>query len=217
MAENKGRISQVISGVVDVVFENGVLPKINNALHCNLDGKTITLEVVQHIGENVVRTISMQAAEGLYRGLEVVDTGAPISIPVGDEVLGKIMDVCGNVLDGTKISNKCERWSIHRSAPELKNQTPRSEILVTGIKVIDLLAPFLKGGKIGLFGGAGVGKTVLITELINNVAKAHGGKSVFAGVGERTREGNDLYHEMMQSGLIDQKNPENSKVVLVYG
>ena len=217
MAENKGRISQVISGVVDVVFENGVLPKINNALHCNLDGKTITLEVVQHIGENVVRTISMQAAEGLYRGLEVVDTGAPISIPVGDEVLGKIMDVCGNVLDGTKVSDKCERWSIHRQAPELKNQTPRSEVLVTGIKVIDLLAPFLKGGKIGLFGGAGVGKTVLITELINNVAKAHGGKSVFAGVGERTREGNDLYNEMMASGLIDQKKPENSKVVLVYG
>ena len=208
---------QIISAIVDVEFESGILPKINSALKCDNGGKEITLEVVQHIGENTVRTISMQATEGLRRGLEVVDSGAPISIPVGDEVLGKIMDVCGNVLDGTKISNKCERWSIHRSAPELKNQTPRSEILVTGIKVIDLLAPFLKGGKIGLFGGAGVGKTVLITELINNVAKAHGGKSVFAGVGERTREGNDLYHEMMQSGLIDQKNPENSKVVLVYG
>ena len=217
MSNNKGKIVQIISAIVDVEFESGILPKINSALKCDNDGKEITLEVVQHIGENTVRTISMQATEGLRRGLEVVDSGAPISIPVGDEVLGKIMDVCGNVLDGTKISNKCERWSIHRSAPELKNQTPRSEILVTGIKVIDLLAPFLKGGKIGLFGGAGVGKTVLITELINNVAKAHGGKSVFAGVGERTREGNDLYHEMMQSGLIDQKNPENSKVVLVYG
>ena len=217
MSNNKGKIVQIISAIVDVEFESGILPKINSALKCENGGKEITLEVVQHIGENTVRTISMQATEGLRRGLEVVDSGAPISIPVGDEVLGKIMDVCGNVLDGTKISNKCERWSIHRSAPELKNQTPRSEILVTGIKVIDLLAPFLKGGKSGLFGGAGVGKTVLITELINNVAKAHGGKSVFAGVGERTREGNDLYHEMMQSGLIDQKNPENSKVVLVYG
>ena len=217
MEKNVGKISQIISGVVDVVFEEGVLPKINTALQCKLGDKIITLEVMQHIGENTVRTISMQATEGLSRGLEVVDTGMPISIPVGDEVLGKIMDVCGNVLDGTKISDKCERWSIHRQAPELKNQTPRSEVLVTGIKVIDLLAPFLKGGKIGLFGGAGVGKTVLITELINNVAKAHGGKSVFAGVGERTREGNDLYNEMMASGLIDQKNPENSKVVLVYG
>ena len=217
MEKNVGKISQIISGVVDVVFEEGVLPKINTALQCKLGDKIITLEVMQHIGENTVRTISMQATEGLSRGLEVVDTGMPISIPVGDEVLGKIMDVCGNVLDGTKISDKCERWSTHRQAPELKNQTPRSEVLVTGIKVIDLLAPFLKGGKIGLFGGAGVGKTVLITELINNVAKAHGGKSVFAGVGERTREGNDLYNEMMASGLIDQKNPENSKVVLVYG
>lgn len=217
MENNIGKISQIISGVVDVEFENGVLPKINNALHCKLEDKIITLEVVQHVGENTVRTISMQAVEGLRRGLEVMDTGKPISIPVGDEVLGKIMDVCGNVLDGTKVSDKCERWSIHRQAPELKNQTPRREVLVTGIKVIDLLAPFLKGGKIGLFGGAGVGKTVLITELINNVAKAHGGKSVFAGVGERTREGNDLYNEMMASGLIDQVKPENSKVVLVYG
>ena len=217
MEKNIGRISQIISGVVDVVFENGVLPKINNALQCKLGDKTITFEVVQHIGEDTVRTISMQATEGLSRGLEVVDTGMPITIPVGDEVLGKIMDVCGNLLDGTKISDKCERWSIHRPAPVLKDQTPRSEVLVTGIKVIDLLAPFLKGGKVGLFGGAGVGKTVLITELINNVAKAHGGKSVFAGVGERTREGNDLYHEMMGSGLIDQNNPEKSKVVLVYG
>ena len=217
MSTNKGKIVQIISGVIDVVFENGVLPKINNALHCKLGDKIITLEVVQHIGENTVRTISMQATEGLSRDLEVIDTNMPISIPVGDEVLGKIMDVCGNILDGTKISDKCERWSIHRPAPELKNQTPRSEILVTGIKVIDLLAPFLKGGKIGLFGGAGVGKTVLITELINNVAKKHGGKSVFSGVGERTREGNDLYNEMMASGLIDKENPENSKVVLVYG
>ena len=217
MEKNFGKISQIVSGVVDVVFDNCALPKIQNALTCKLGDTTITLEVVQHTGENVVRTISMQATDGLYRGLEVVDTGMPISIPVGDEVLGKIMDVCGNVLDGTKISDKCERWSIHRPAPALKNQTPRSEILVTGIKVIDLLAPFLKGGKIGLFGGAGVGKTVLITELINNVAKAHGGRSVFAGVGERTREGNDLYHEMMASGLIDQAKPENSKVVLVYG
>ena len=217
MDKNIGKISQIISGVIDVVFESGTLPKINNALHCMLGDKVITLEVMQHIGENTVRTISMQATDGLRRGLDVVDTGVPISIPVGDEVLGKIMDVCGNVLDGTKISDKCERWSIHRSAPALKNQTPKSEILVTGIKVIDLLAPFLKGGKIGLFGGAGVGKTVLITELINNVAKAHGGRSVFAGVGERTREGNDLYNEMMASGLIDQNKPENSKVVLVYG
>lgn len=217
MEVNKGKIVQIISGVVDVAFENDELPKINNALQCKLNDSIITLEVMQHIGENVVRTISMQATEGLSRGLEVIDTGMPISIPVGDEVLGKIMDVCGNMLDGTMISKQCERWSIHREAPALKNQTPKSEILVTGIKVIDLLAPFLKGGKIGLFGGAGVGKTVLITELINNVAKAHGGKSVFAGVGERTREGNDLYNEMMASGLIDQKQPENSKVVLVYG
>ena len=215
---NKGKISQVISAVVDVVFENENLPQINNALICKLpDGQVITLEVVQHTGERVVRTISMQATEGLYRGLEVEDTGKPISIPVGDEVLGKIMDVCGNLLDGTKLPENVEKWAIHRKAPELKNQTPKSEMLVTGIKVIDLLAPFLKGGKIGLFGGAGVGKTVLITELIHNVAMEHGGKSVFAGVGERTREGNDLYNEMMGSGLIDQKNPENSKVVLVYG
>ena len=210
MSTNKGKIVQIISGVIDVVFENGVLPKINNALHCKLGDKIITLEVVQHIGENTVRTISMQATEGLSRDLEVIDTNMPISIPVGDEVLGKIMDVCGNILDGTKISDKCERWSIHRPAPELKNQTPRSEILVTGIKVIDLLAPFLKGGKIGLFGGAGVGKTVLIQELMNNIANEKGGISVFAGVGERSREGNDLYYEMQKTGVIN-------KTALVFG
>ncbi len=215
---NKGYISQIISAVVDVTFDNCQLPKINNALKCKLsDSQDLVLEVVQHIGENVVRTIAMQSTEGLCRGLEVIDTAETISVPVGDITMGKIIDVCGNFIDGTKCPEGTQRWSIHRDPPALKSQSPKSEILVTGIKVIDLLVPYLKGGKIGLFGGAGVGKTVLITELINNVAKKHGGKSVFCGVGERTREGNDLYHEMIQSGVVDTQDPSKSKVVLVYG
>ncbi|MEN9782509.1 MAG: hypothetical protein RL208_659 [Pseudomonadota bacterium] len=216
--QNIGVVRQVISAVVDVYFKSDQLPSINNALLVKLDnGSEVVLEVVQHIGEGGVRTLAMQSTDGLYRGLEAIDTGAPIKVPVGNAVLGKIMDVCGNFVDNTKCPEDVEKWAIHRAAPSLTAQSSKYEVFNTGIKVIDLLAPFLKGGKIGLFGGAGVGKTVLITELINNVAKAHSGKSVFAGVGERTREGNDLYHEMIQSGVINLQNPEDSKVVLVYG
>lgn len=216
--EIHGFISRVVSAVVDITFNDTSLPKIGHALICELDDKTkITMEVVQHIGDRGVRAISMQSTDGMYRGMKVVDTGSPISMPVGDAILGKILNVCGEFIDGTPQDDTLERWPIHRNPPALSEQASTTEILVTGIKVIDLLTPYIKGGKIGLFGGAGVGKTTLITELINNVAKAHGGKSVFVGVGERTREGNDLYHEMIQSGVIDLNNPENSKVVLVYG
>jgi len=215
--QNKGKITKVISAVVDVKFEEGHLPAILNALTCENDGKTLVLEVAQHLGENSVRAIAMDATDGLVRGLEVIDTGAQISVPVGQEVLGRIFDVIGNPIDGLGEIKTKEKRPIHAPAPDFVNQSTEKEILVTGIKVVDLLAPYSKGGKIGLFGGAGVGKTVLIMELINNIAKAHGGYSVFAGVGERTREGNDLYHEMMESGVINIEDPSKSKAALVYG
>lgn len=215
--QNTGKITQVISAVVDVEFENGELPAIYNALECLNDGKKLVLETVLHIGEKSVRTIAMDSTDGLTRGSEVKDTGKPITVPVGEATLGRIMNVIGEAIDEKGDIKANDHLPIHASAPELVKQATETEILVTGIKVIDLLAPYAKGGKIGLFGGAGVGKTVLIMELINNVAKAHSGYSVFAGVGERTREGNDLYHEMMDSGVIDVKNLKNSKVALVYG
>jgi F-type H+-transporting ATPase subunit beta len=214
---NKGKITQVISAVVDVQFESGKIPAILSALETTNDGKKLILEVAQHLGENSVRTIAMDATDGLVRGQEVVDTGAPISVPVGKQTLGRIFDVVGNTIDERGQVTGGKRAPIHAAAPSFADQSTSKEILVTGIKVVDLLAPYVKGGKIGLFGGAGVGKTVLIMELINNIAKAHGGFSVFAGVGERTREGNDLYHEMMESKVIDLENPEKSKVALVYG
>ena len=211
-----GKVTQVIGAVVDVRFEEGV-PPILNGLECDNDGKKLVFEVAQHLGESTVRAIAMDTTDGLKRGMEVKDTGSPISVPVGKEVLGRIMNVTGEPIDERGKIGAKETAPIHASAPELVDQSTSSEILETGIKVIDLLAPYAKGGKIGLFGGAGVGKTVLIMELINNIAKAHGGYSVFAGVGERTREGNDLYHEMIESGVIDLEKPENSKVALVYG
>ncbi|MDX2083405.1 MAG: F0F1 ATP synthase subunit beta [Rickettsiales bacterium] len=215
--QNKGKITQVISAVVDVEFESGEMPAIYNALECFNEGKKLILEVALHVGERTVRAIAMDSTDGLTRGAEVIDLGAPISVPVGEETLGRIMNVIGEPIDEKGPIQSQELNPIHAPAPELSEQATETEILVTGIKVIDLLAPYSKGGKIGLFGGAGVGKTVLIMELINNVAKAHSGYSVFAGVGERTREGNDLYHEMMDSGVIDVKNLKNSKVALVYG
>ena len=213
--KNTGIITQVLGAVVDVRFDKD-LPAILSALTTENHGKTLVLEVAQHLGENSVRTIAMDSTEGLTRGQDVVDTGAPISVPVGPETLGRILNVIGEPIDerGPLVTKK--RQAIHQKAPEFIDQSTDTEILVTGIKVIDLLAPYAKGGKIGLFGGAGVGKTVLIMELINNVAKAHGGYSVFAGVGERTREGNDLYHEMIESGVIKTDGP-GSKVALVYG
>ncbi len=214
---NKGKITQVISAVVDVQFESGKLPTILNALETQNDGKTLIMEVAQHLGENSVRCIAMDSTDGLVRGQEVIDMGAPISVPVGPETLGRIFDVVGTTIDGKGACGATQRMSIHQKAPSFIEQATETEILVTGIKVVDLLAPYSKGGKVGLFGGAGVGKTVLIMELINNVAKAHGGYSVFAGVGERTREGNDLYHEMMESGVIDPNDHKKSKAALVYG
>ena len=213
---NNGKITQVIGAVVDVQFE-GDLPAILNALTTDNNGKELVLEVAQHLGENTVRAIAMDATEGLVRGQNVTDTGAPISIPVGNATLGRIMNVTGELVDEQGPVKTDARRSIHGEAPKFEDQSTESEILVTGIKVIDLLAPYTKGGKIGLFGGAGVGKTVLIMELINNIAKVHSGVSVFAGVGERTREGNDLYHEMIESGVIVPDNLEESKIALVYG
>jgi len=212
---NVGRVTQVMGAVVDVQFD-GELPNILNALHVQNQGKTLVLEVAQHLGEQSCRTIAMDSTEGLVRGQAAVDTGAPISMPVGPETLGRIVNVIGDAIDERGPVNAKKSSPIHRSAPEFVDQSTEAQILVTGIKVIDLLAPYAKGGKIGLFGGAGVGKTVTIMELINNVAKAHGGVSVFAGVGERTREGNDLYHEMIESGVIKLDGP-GSKVALVYG
>jgi len=213
--KNIGRITQVIGAVVDVQFE-GNLPDILTALETTNQGNRLVLEVAQHLGENTVRAIAMDATEGLVRGQEVADTGSPISVPVGPETLGRIMNVIGEGIDERGEVKTKERAPIHAPAPEFVDQSTETEILVTGIKVVDLLAPYSKGGKIGLFGGAGVGKTVLIMELINNIAKGHGGYSVFAGVGERTREGNDLYHEMIESGVIDLEG-DQSKVALVYG
>ena len=212
-----GQVTQVIGPVVDVRFPEGHLPAILNALEADVDGRRLVFEVAQHLGENSVRAIAMDATDGVTRGLVVTDTGAAISVPVGMETLGRIMNVIGEPIDERgPIGNK--HWSpIHAEAPSFVDQSTDDEILETGIKVIDLLAPYAKGGKIGLFGGAGVGKTVLIMELINNIAKGHGGYSVFAGVGERTREGNDLYHEMIESGVINLEDPSKSKVALVYG
>ncbi|MDR3516967.1 MAG: F0F1 ATP synthase subunit beta [Azospirillaceae bacterium] len=210
-----GKITQVLGAVVDVHFE-GALPAILNALHAQNQGKVLVLEVAQHLGENTVRTIAMDMTDGLVRGQDVVDTGAPISVPVGPETLGRIMNVIGEPIDERGPMTTTRTSPIHRSAPDFVDQSTESQMLVTGIKVVDLLAPYARGGKIGLFGGAGVGKTVLIQELITNIAKAHGGVSVFAGVGERTREGNDLYHEMMESGVI-KTDGSPSKVALVYG
>ena len=212
---NIGTITQITGAVVDVRFDAD-LPHILNALHVKADGRLIVLEVAQHLGESEVRTIAMDTTDGLVRGEKAVDTGSPIQMPVGPETLGRILNVIGEPVDERgPVGNKLT-LPIHRSAPEFVEQSTEAQILITGIKVIDLLAPYAKGGKIGLFGGAGVGKTVTIMELINNVAKAHGGVSVFAGVGERTREGNDLYHEMIEGGVIKLDGP-GSKVALVYG
>ena len=213
---NVGKITQVIGAVVDVQFEDN-LPEILTALETQNQGKTLILEVAQHLGENTVRTIAMDASEGLVRGQEVINTGNQISVPVGNATLGRIMNVTGDPVDEQGPVKSESRRPIHGDAPTFEQQSTATEILVTGIKVIDLLAPYTKGGKIGLFGGAGVGKTVLIMELINNIAKVHSGVSVFAGVGERTREGNDLYHEMIESGVIVPDNLEESKIALVYG
>ncbi|MFA7307860.1 MAG: F0F1 ATP synthase subunit beta [Hyphomicrobium sp.] len=221
MAKNVGKIQQVTGAVIDVHFE-GQLPEILNALETTNHGNRLVLEVAQHLGENTVRTIAMDSTEGLVRGQEVFDTGAPISVPVGDETLGRIMNVIGEPVDEAGPIKTPSVRAIHQPSPTFADQATEAQILVTGIKVVDLLAPYAKGGKIGLFGGAGVGKTVLIMELINNVAKAHGGYSVFAGVGERTREGNDLYYEMIESkvNLDPKKNngsAKGSKCALVYG
>ncbi len=206
----KGSVSQVMGPVVDVCFEEGFLPSIYNALTMKIGEKTLTVEVAQHIGDNVVRCIAMSSTDGLKRGTPVVDTGKTISVPVGRETLGRIFNVLGDTVDNKSFDDSVERWNIHRGAPSYSELSTSTEILETGIKVIDLICPYSKGGKIGLFGGAGVGKTVLIMELINNVAKQHGGLSVFTGVGERTREGNDLYNEMKESGVL-------ANTTLVYG
>tara|TARA_B100000686_G_C16720747_1_gene934793 strand:- start:122 stop:1612 length:1491 start_codon:yes stop_codon:yes gene_type:complete len=211
-----GKVTQILGAVVDVQFD-GAMPAILNALETENDGKTLVLEVAQHLGEKTVRTIAMDTTDGMVRGQTVKDTGAPISVPVGPGTLGRIMDVTGNPIDELGPVKTKQQFPIHREAPEFIDQSTDTEILVTGIKVVDLLAPYAKGGKIGLFGGAGVGKTVTIMELINNIAMNHGGVSVFAGVGERTREGNDLYHEMIESGVIKENGAEGSKAALVYG
>src|SRR3984885_9117341 len=220
MASNiVGRVTQVMGAVVDVQFD-GDLPYIQNALHTKISDRTLVLEVAQELGERTLRCIAMDSTDGLVRGQEVVDTGGPITVPVGPETLGRILNVIGEPIDEQGPVNAKKRYPIHREAPTFEEQAPSAEILVTGIKVVDLLAPYLKGGKVGLFGGAGVGKTVIIQELINNIAKAHGGVSVFAGVGERTREGNDLYHEMVDAGVIklgENGSTEGSKVALMYG
>ncbi|MGN1411749.1 MAG: F0F1 ATP synthase subunit beta [Oscillospiraceae bacterium] len=207
---NIGKIVQIIGAVVDVKFSKDNLPKLLNAIEIDNHGVKLTIEVAQHIGDDIVRCIAMSSTDGLVRGMDAIDTGKPIQVPVGKETLGRIFNILGEPVDEKPFTGSGERWSIHREAPSYEEQTASNEVLETGIKVIDLIAPYLKGGKIGLFGGAGVGKTVLIQELINNVANQHGGISVFTGVGERTREGNDLYNEMQESGVID-------KTVLVYG
>ena len=205
-----GKIVQIIGAVVDVRFQKHELPRLLNAIECDNNGQKLVLEVAQHIGDDIVRCIAMSSTDGLVRGLDAVDTGSPICVPVGRETLGRVFNLLGDPVDEQPAPETKERWPIHREAPSYEEQVASSEVLETGIKVIDLIAPYLKGGKIGLFGGAGVGKTVLIQELINNVANQHGGISVFTGVGERTREGNDLYHEMKDSGVLE-------KTCLVYG
>ena len=205
-----GKIVQIIGAVVDVRFQKHELPRLLNAIECDNNGQKLVLEVAQHIGDDIVRCIAMSSTDGLVRGLDAVDTGSPIRVPVGRETLGRVFNLLGDPVDEQPAPQTKERWPIHRDAPSYEEQAASSEVLETGIKVIDLIAPYLRGGKIGLFGGAGVGKTVLIQELINNVANQHGGISVFTGVGERTREGNDLYHEMKNSGVLE-------KTCLVYG
>ncbi|MGN0802334.1 MAG: F0F1 ATP synthase subunit beta [Candidatus Faecivicinus sp.] len=207
---NIGTVSQVIGPVLDIRFQDGELPNLLSAIEIEYDGRKVVAEVAQHIGDNVVRCIAMSSTDGLRRGIEAVDTGAPISVPVGEECLGRMFNLLGDPIDNQPAPDAQERWPIHRQPPAYDEQESTTEILETGIKVVDLICPYAKGGKIGLFGGAGVGKTVLIMELINNVARQHGGLSVFAGVGERTREGNDLYNEMKESGVL-------SKTALVYG
>ncbi|MEE0275386.1 MAG: F0F1 ATP synthase subunit beta, partial [Oscillospiraceae bacterium] len=207
---NVGKVVQVIGAVVDIRFEKDNLPNLLNAIEIELNGKKLVCEVAQHIGDDVVRCIAMSSTDGLVRGTDAINTGAPITVPVGRNTLGRIFNLLGEPVDNKPAPETKERWAIHCEAPSYEEQTASNEVLETGIKVIDLICPYLKGGKIGLFGGAGVGKTVLIQELINNVANQHGGISVFTGVGERTREGNDLYNEMTESGVID-------KTVLVYG
>jgi F-type H+-transporting ATPase subunit beta len=218
---NTGKILQIIGPVVDVQFAEDSIPAIYQALTIEfaVTGETqqLTLEVQQHLGEGVVRAVAMSSTEGLKRDMDVVDSGSQISVPVGEGVLGRIFNVTGDAVDNRGEVKHDKRYEIHRPAPPLTEQDTKSDILETGIKVIDLICPFIKGGKVGAFGGAGVGKTVVIMELINNIAKTHGGYSLFAGVGERSREGNDLYHEMSDSGVIDQQTLENSKVALVYG
>ena len=208
--KNIGKVVQIIGAVVDIRFSPDCLPKLLNAIEINFNDKTLICEVAQHIGDDVVRCIAMSSTDGLVRGIDAADTGSSITVPVGKETLGRIFNLLGEPVDNKPAPQTEERWTIHREAPSYEEQTASSEVLETGIKVIDLICPYLKGGKIGLFGGAGVGKTVLIQELINNVANQHGGISVFTGVGERTREGNDLYNEMKESGVLD-------KTVLVYG
>lgn len=208
--ENKGKIVQVMGPVIDVEFENGVLPKLQDALEVYLDGKRLVMEVAQHIGNNVVRCIMLASSDGLYKDMEVIATGAGIKVPVGEKNLGRLFNVLGDALDGGEPLDQSEHWEIHRQPPAFDEQSPVVEVLETGIKVIDLLAPYAKGGKIGLFGGAGVGKTVLIQELITNIATEHGGYSIFTGVGERSREGNDLWTEMKESGVLE-------KTALVFG
>ncbi len=208
--QNIGKIVQIIGAVVDVRFPKDQLPRLLNAITVDNNGKQLVIEVAQHIGDDIVRCISMGSTDGLVRGMDAVDTGAPIKVPVGKETLGRMFNLLGEAIDEKPAPETAEKWEIHREAPSYEEQTASNEVLETGIKVIDLIAPYLKGGKIGLFGGAGVGKTVLIQELINNVANQHGGISVFTGVGERTREGNDLYNEMKESGVLN-------KTVLVYG
>ena len=210
MAKNKGTVVQIMGPVLDIRFEEDQLPSLLNAIEVPNGDKTIIAEVAQHIGDNVVRCIAMSSTDGLQRGTEVTDTGAPISVPVGEECLGRVFNLLGQPIDNKPDVTTQERWPIHRPAPSYEEQQPATEILETGIKVIDLICPYAKGGKIGLFGGAGVGKTVLIQELIYNIATAHNGYSVFTGVGERTREGNDLYNEMTESGVI-------SKTAMVFG
>ena len=208
--QNVGKVVQVIGPVLDIRFEDGHLPELLNAIEIQNGDKKVVAEVAQHVGDNVARCVSMNATDGMVRGLDALDTGGPITVPVGEKCLGRIFNLLGQAVDDQPDPTDVERWPIHRPAPSFEEQETSTEILETGIKVVDLIAPYAKGGKIGLFGGAGVGKTVLIMELINNVAKQHGGLSVFAGVGERTREGNDLYNEMKESGVI-------SKTALVYG
>ncbi len=221
MSENKGKIIQVLGAVVDVKFESERVPEIYQALEVNYELQggpaRLVLEVQQHLGDGLVRTVAMSTTEGLVRGMDVIDTGAAISVPVGEGVLGRIFNVTGDPVDERGEVKYEKRYPIHRQPPPLVDQSTEAEVLATGIKVIDLICPFTKGGKVGAFGGAGVGKTVVIMELINNIAKSYGGYSVFCGVGERSREGNDLYWEMSEAGVIDQKNIENSKVALCYG